>query len=124
MPSQRRDRDVPLEQELAGLPELERFASDRDRAEALRAVHRRLENPYTAAYWFWVVVLVCVAIAVARMVGWSVTWIGAPAPFPAALAIVAGIAVYVLSSGVVIRWAARPELERELAARGDKARLS
>ena len=45
-----RDDAPPLERELAGLPELDRFASQSDRAAALRAVQRRIENPYTLAY--------------------------------------------------------------------------
>ncbi len=117
MTSPHSDHEAPLQQELAGLPELDAFGSDSERADALRAVHRRIENPYTVGYWVWVAILLSVAIAAARVVGWGVRWSGLPTPFPAALGIVAGIAVYMLSARVVIRWAARPELRRELAAR-------
>lgn len=112
-----RDRDeLPLERELEGLPELDRFGSASERAAALHAVHRRLEDPYAPTYWFWVALLVCVALVTARAIGWSVRLVGAPAPFPAALGLVVGLAVYMLLYRLVIRWAARTEL-RELAAR-------
>ena len=121
-----RDRveSPPLEQEPAGLPELDRFASEGDRAAALRAVHRRIEDPYTPADWFWVAALVCVAIAAARLTGWGLKIVGAPAPFPAALGIVAGIAAYMMLYRLIIRWAARPELQRELAEREQRDRSS
>jgi hypothetical protein len=113
-----RDETPPLERELAGLPELDQFASEGDRSAALRAVHRRIEDPYTVAYWVWVAVMVCVAVAAARLVGWGLKAVGTPAPFPAAVGIVAGIGVYVGVYRLIIRWAARPELQRELAERG------
>ena len=37
--------ETPLERELAGLPELNAFATDADRRAALRSVHQRLEDP-------------------------------------------------------------------------------
>lgn len=111
------DEHPPLEQELEGLPELDRFKTEADRAAALRAVHRRLENPYTLSYWVWVAILICIAIGMARLIGWCLATAGAPAPFPAALGIVAGVATYVLLLRLVLRWAARPELKRELERR-------
>ena len=110
--------DPPLAQELAGLPELDRFASESDRAAALRAVHRRLEDPYTASYWFWVAVLVCAAAAAYKLVSWSLHRIGAPSPFPTAVGVVAALGAYMLLYRALIRWAAGPELQRELAERG------
>jgi hypothetical protein len=114
------DEPPPLERELAGLPELDRFASDGDRASTLRAVHRRIEDPYTLAYWAWVTVMVCVAIAAARSVGWGLKAIGTPPRFPAVVGIIVGIGVYMGLYRLLIRWAARPELRRELAAQGQE----
>jgi hypothetical protein len=120
--SRDRDEAPPLERELAGLPELDRFTSEGDRAAALRAVHRRIEDPYTLGYWIWVAVLICAAIAVARLIGWGLKVVGTPSPFPAVLSILAGVAAYMLLYRLIIRWAARPELQRELAERGHKDR--
>jgi len=108
---------LPLERELAGLPELDRFASADERAAALRAVHRRIEDPYSFGYWLWVAILLSAAILIARLFAWGIKLTGAPTPFPAVLAIVSGIAAFMMLSRLVIRWAARPELQRELDAR-------
>ena len=113
---------MPLERELAGLPELDRFASASDRAAALHAVHQRIEDPYAPSYWLWVAILVAAAIGAAQLMGWGVRRLGAPAPFPAALGIVAGLGTYFMLRRLVIRWAARPELERQLAASSQKKR--
>ena len=112
------DERPPLERELAGLAELEGFASESDRAAALRAVHRRIEDPYTLSYWLWVAGMVCVAVGAARLAWWGLKAAGTPFPFPAAIGVVAGVAVYTLLYRLVVRWAARPELRDELARRG------
>src|SRR5438552_3037613 len=111
------NRETPLERELAGLPELNAFGSDADRRAALRAVHERLEDPYTVGYWLWVAALLTAALAVGRLIGWGLKAAGAPWIFPAVLALVGGIATYSLLYRALIRWAARPELKRELDAR-------
>jgi hypothetical protein len=87
----------------------------------LRAVHRRIEDPYTLAYWAWVTVMVCVAIAAARSVGWGLKAISTPPPFPALVGIIVGIGAYMGFYRLLIHWAARPELRRELAARGQES---
>ena len=115
------DELPPLERELAGLPELSQFANDSDRAAALRAVQRRIENPYTVSYWLCVTVMLCVAIGTAMLVGWGLKAVGTPTPFPGAVGLVAGVAMYFFLYRLVVRWAARPELQRELAERqGDR----
>ena len=121
--SHNRAEAAPLEHELAGLPELDRFSSERERAEALHAVHRRIEDPYAPGYWFWVAILVCAAIGAAMAVGWGVRRLGAPAPFPGALGIVAALATYMMLRRLVIRWAAKPELQKELAASRDRVSM-
>ena len=110
--------ELPLERELAGLPELKRFANDADRAAALRSVHRRIENPHALSYWVWIAVLLSAAIGGAMLVNWALRVVGAPTPFPGAIGLVAGVATYFLLRRMVVRWAARPELQRELTEHG------
>lgn len=112
-----RHSPAPLEQELEGLPELDRFADPRERDAALRAIQRRLENPYTVGYWLWLTVLIVSAIGAGLAVFRLTRAFGLWTPLPAVLAVVCGIATHGGLYRLLMRWAARPELEKELAAR-------
>jgi apolipoprotein N-acyltransferase len=57
-------------------------------------------------------------VAAARLAWWGLKAAGTPFPFPAAIGVIAGLAVYMLLYRLVVRWAARPELRHELARRG------
>ena len=107
--------DIPLERELAGLPELEAFPSAEQREAALRSIAARHEDPYAWEYWLWGAVLLTAALSGAMFVIWILRRFGVPAPIPAALGVITGFAIHAFLYRAVHRWAARPALREELA---------
>jgi len=110
-------KEIPLLRELAGLPELEAFPSDQHREAALRAIGARHENPYDWQYWLWAGILTVAAVTAGWLVAWGLHAFKVPGIISVAIGIVTGFAVYTFLYRAVHRWAARPALREELAAR-------
>src|ERR1044072_245030 len=102
--------DIPLERELAGLPELEAFPTARQREAALRSIAARHEHPYAWEYWLWAAILITAALSGAWFVIWVLRRAGVPPPIPAALGVITGCAVHAFLYRAVHRMAARPAL--------------
>jgi hypothetical protein len=109
---------IPLERELAGLPELEAFPSRQHREDAMHAIAERHENPYDWQYWLWAAILAVSAVTGVLLVIRSLGMAHVPRPISVTLGIVAGLAIYSFLYRAVHRWAARAALREELARLG------
>lgn len=109
---------IPLQRELAGLPELDAFPTSQRREAALRAIAERHENPYDWQYWLWVAILVVSALSGGWLVSRALGMAHVPRLISGALGVVAGLAVYSFLYRAVHRWAARPALREELSKLG------
>ena len=109
---------IPLQRELAGLPELEAFPTSQHRDDAIRAIAERHENPYDWQYWLWAGILAVSAVAGGWLLAWLLGLSRVPRPIAATLVIVAGFAIYNFLYRAVHRWAARPVLREELSKLG------
>jgi hypothetical protein len=105
---------VPLERELAGLPELEAFPTREQRDAALRAVAARNRNPYDRRNWRWSALLGAAAVAAIAVTIGGLTFVNVPGPLAIGIGVVAFIAVNPFLCRTVRRWAARPVLRAEL----------
>jgi hypothetical protein len=111
------DAGAPLERELAGLPELDRFASESDQAAALRA--RAPAHRVSVRRGILDLGLGCDRRGTTDWLGTQIRRTTAAVSWRACCR-VAGVAVYMLLSRLIIRWGAGPGLQRELA---EKERL-
>jgi len=110
--------DIPLQRELAGLPELDAFPTDEQREAALRAIATRHENPYDWQYWMWAAILLVSAVSAGWFMSWILRTAGIPTLIAGALGIVTGLATHTFLYRAVHRWAARPALREELSKLG------